>query len=109
MRWRVELLDMERADDGAGGFTRSDTAEATRWAEIRTATAREVSAAERLEQIITHVIKLRWERTVRPRQGMRVRWQDRMGTVRTAYVETVQDEDEKGRFWLLQVREGGAL
>lgn len=108
MRWRIELLGATRSDDGAGGFTRSDTVEAEVWAEIRPASPREVSAAARLEVRLTHIITIRTG-DVTPTQGMRVRWDDRRGTTRTAYVEAVADKEEAGRFWELQCREGGPL
>lgn len=109
MRWRVTLYNAERVDDGAGGFARSDGVEATRSASIRPATPREVSAAAKLEQRLTHVVTIRWESTLIVRQGQRIRWQDRGARIREAYVEAVQDQGEDGRFWVLNVREGGPL
>jgi SPP1 family predicted phage head-tail adaptor len=109
MRWRLTLYNAVRTDDGAGGFTRTDGDEATVSASIRPASPREISAAAKLEQRLTHVIKIRWTDDMQVRQGMRVRWTDRRQATRDGYVEAVQDDEEAGRFFTLYVREGGPL
>lgn len=108
---RLSIYSLTRSDDGAGGFTSTETLAATVWADIRSATPSEVYAAGRLEQRLSHVALIR----ARPRaapvaaQGMRVTWTDALLRSRAAYVEAVSDADEDGRTLRLDLREGGPL
>jgi SPP1 family predicted phage head-tail adaptor len=108
LRHQLELISPGRVDDGAGGFERADTVQGVVFAAIRPASMREIDAAGRLEMQITHVITIRFRADLLPLQGWRVRWMDRAGRQREAYVEAARDPDELGRWIEMQAREGGA-
>lgn len=107
LRHRVEFIGIGRQDDGAGGFERIDNVELTAFASIRPASSGEQYRAQRLEQHVTHVIIIRWRSDFRPFHGQRVRWSDRAGVVREAYILAAHEQDERGRFMVIQAREGG--
>lgn len=107
LRNRVEFLGIGRQEDGAGGFERVDSIETTVFAAIRPASAGEQYRALRLEQHVTHIITMRWRPDFRPSHGQRVRWSDRAGAVREAYVLAAHEQDERGRWMIIQAREGG--
>lgn len=111
LRHRVELVGIGRIDDGAGGYTRSDTVAATVWADIKPVSWSQQMRAERLEQRITHVITIRWRADLASGFGpeARVRFQDKGGRVRELSVQTVVDPKEQRRWLELQCLEGGPL
>jgi head-tail adaptor len=108
-RFTMEFLDFVRSDDGEGGFDASAAMQLAASAAVRPASAREIDAAGRLQQQISHVSHVRWRPDFEPRQGQAVRWTDRRGAVRVAYVVSARDPDERGRFVEMQLREGGPV
>jgi SPP1 family predicted phage head-tail adaptor len=108
---RLELIGVQRVDDGAGGWTRADTVDATVWAAIRPAKWHELREAERNEQRVSHIVTIRWRADLvgQAAQGARCRWKDRGGRLRELYIEAGVDPDEGGRWLALRCREGGPL
>lgn len=107
----VELIGVQRVDDGAGGWTRSDNVEASVWARVRPASANEQRNALRQELRISHIIVIRWNADLTPHflKGSRARWTDRAGRLREVRVEAAYDPQERGRWIEMQAIEGGAL
>lgn len=109
LRFQMEFLDFVRTEDGEGGFDTAAAVQLTVSAAIQPASAREIEAAGRLQQVLTHLAHIRWRPDFEPRQGQAVRWRDRRGAVRVAYVNAARDPDEAGRWMEIQLREGGPV
>lgn len=107
MRFQLEFITVNTTSDGAGGQDGDPVVQLTQAASIRPATASEIDRAGRLQQQLTHIAEIRWRPDFEPKQGQVVRWRDRRGAVRVAYVNTAHDPDERGRFMVLALREGG--
>lgn len=109
LKHRVELINIGWADDGAGGQTRTDTVEATVWGNLSPASASLQFRAERLEQRVSHTIRLRWREDFARGFGphARARVTDAGGRTREFSVRTVLDPDERRRWLELQCLEGG--
>jgi SPP1 family predicted phage head-tail adaptor len=60
LRHRVTLEAPVDAPDGAGGFARSFTPIANLWARIAPSGAREDFVEQRAEQVMSHVVTIRW-------------------------------------------------
>lgn len=109
---RVELIGINRVPDGAGGFTRADGVEATVWGHLAQASPTQQQRAERLEQRISHTIRIYW-RPDFANGGFgpeaRARIVDAGGAVRELSVRTVHDPDNRRRFLELGCLEGGPL
>ncbi|MBI1188310.1 MAG: hypothetical protein GC206_13430 [Alphaproteobacteria bacterium] len=103
---RLDLYGIDRADDGAGGFTRSDAALGEVWARVRPASANERHQSEKLGQVISHVVIVRWRADLLAVRGMRGKFVGRDGRVRELTFETAHDPDEAGRFLVITAREG---
>lgn len=100
-RSRVSIYAVARgAPDRIGGFTRADTVAATVWAEIMPASGREMQESTRLEQRITHKIRMRQRTDVA--QGQKLTF-----GARTFYVEWVKIDERFGMWMTVGVREGG--
>ena len=107
---RVELIGIQRTDDGAGGWVRSDTVEALVWGQLRTASWSQQQRAERLEMRVSHTIRIRW----RPDLAggafgpeARCRIIDGGGLAREFSIRTVIDPDDRRQFLELGCMEGG--
>lgn len=112
MKKRVTLLAPARSDDGAGGFARAAAELGTFFANVRPASWSEQRNLQRNEQRVSHVVTMRRviaDPSLLPAPGGRVRWTDHAGRERNAYIHTVVDPDEDGRFIELGVEEGGPL
>lgn len=107
LRNRMEFLDFVATDDGEGGFDQTSSVVITVFAQIRPASAREIDAAGRLQQRLSHIAEIRWRPDFEPKRGQAVRWTDRRGATRSAYVNSARDPDERGRFMEIALREGG--
>lgn len=103
---RLTLIGVDRVSDGAGGYVRADGEEAEVWAQIRPASANERQQAEKLGQVISHVVTVRHRSDLLPVRGMRGKWIDHAGRAREITFETAHDPDERGRFLVLTGREG---
>lgn len=111
LRHRIELINVSRADDGAGGSTRADVVEMTVDGAVNPASWSQQQRAEQLQQRISHTITTRWRPDLAAGFGpeARARFTDLAGRVRELAVKTVVDPDERG-FWLeLGCMEGGPL
>lgn len=109
LRFRLDFFTVARTPDGEGGFETNPAGLITLAGAVRAASAREIDAAGRLRQEITHVAHVRWTPTFAPTQGQVVRWIDRGGAARVAYVTAARDPDESGRFYEIGLREGGPV
>lgn len=106
---RVELINEVRMDDGAGGFTRQDTVEATVWANVKLAGASRQQSADRTEHRASHVVTIRWQPKLATGFKVgRVRYVER-GVVRELKVSTIVDPDGGANWLQLQCDEGGPL
>lgn len=108
---RVELIDIGRTDDGAGGWTRGDTVTTSVWGALRAASWSQQQRGERLEQRISHVIRVRWRPDLARGFGpdARARILDGGGAVRELSIKTVVDPDDRRQFLELGCLEGGPL
>lgn len=106
---RIELIDIGRVADGAGGFTRSDSVAVVVWGSFRPSSWNQQQRAERLEQRITHTIRIYWRPDLAGGFGpdARARVLDGGGTVRELSIKTVVDPDDRRRFLELGCVEGG--
>ncbi len=60
LRHPIEIQQLTQTTDGVGGFTESFTTIHTPWASIRSATSVEIFNASQLQNVITHVIRIRF-------------------------------------------------
>lgn len=60
LRHPIEIQELTQTPDGVGGFTESPSTIHTPWASIRSATAVEIFNASQLQNVITHVIAIRF-------------------------------------------------
>lgn len=115
LRNRVELINCVRTETAAGGQARTDSVEAMRWAHVAPASPQQQKAAERLEQRISWVVTIRWDRDLARAFGpeARVRFEDHAGITRSLSVKTKADPHEgttQQGFWLeLGCAEGGPV
>lgn len=98
LRQRVTLEAPIDAPDGAGGFSQSYVPVAQLWARIAPSGAREDFIEERQEQMVSHVVTIRWREGVT--SGMRFVHRGRKLTIRAVF-----DPDEGRRFLRCQCEE----
>lgn len=108
---RIELIACQRADDGAGGYTRADISDMEVWGNIKPASWSQQQHAERLEQRVTHTITIRWRADLAYSFGpeARARVIDAGGRVREFAVKTAIDPNDKRNWLQLGCIEGGPL
>lgn len=108
---RIDLINVGRTPDGAGGSTRTDSVEATVWGQLRVASWNEQQRADRREQRVSHVIRIYWRPDFAQGFGpeARARIVDAGGAVRELAIKTVIDPDNRRRFLELACEEGGPL
>jgi SPP1 family predicted phage head-tail adaptor len=92
LRHRLALEQLERVDDGGGGFTESWAAVATLWCDLRPVAGSETVEAGRLAGTVSHEISLRYRLGVVP--AMRFR-----DGARVFHIVSVINVDERNR-WL---------
>jgi len=111
LRHEVELINIGRVDDGAGGYIRADNTVLRVDAAVAPASWSQQQRAMRLEQRISHVITIRWDPDILTGLGpeARARFTDDAGRVRDLAVITIVDPDERGRWLELGALEGGPL
>lgn len=98
MRSRLSLEAPVDMTDDTGGVARSYIAQAVVWGAIMPAAASDRFVAERMEQTITHAIRLRF------RAGLTGAMRLRLGT-RIFLIHGVEDVDESRRFVLCHCEE----
>jgi SPP1 family predicted phage head-tail adaptor len=89
---RLALEQLERVDDGGGGFTENWAAVATLWCDLRPLTGSETVEADRLAGTVSHEISLRYRLGILP--AMRFR-----DGARVFHIVSVINVDERNR-WL---------
>lgn len=102
MRFTVEVFAPARVKDGAGGFKRSDNRLGQTQASIRPASASEQFRAQRMEMLVSHVIKMRKLFNVPHNAIIR-----EVGGDVEYRVTSATDDDMRGRFWTLMAVVGG--
>lgn len=102
MRHLVQIKNVVRTEDEGGGFARADTNGDQVWVDIQPITASEVYRYQRLHQETTHAL------IARKHSGFETGVTVTYGA-RSFYVLTVVDEDQRGEFVVVLVREGGPL
>lgn len=102
MRHPIELFEPARTEDGQGGFTRGDAKVLDAWAEIVVLKVAEVVQYDKLEQVRTHKANIRYDE--RFKQGMFITYDGRF-----FYIEGVEIKEERDRFMVLSLREGGPV
>lgn len=98
LRQRVTLEAPIDAPDGAGGFSQDYAPVAQLWARLAPMGARQDFVAERQEQMISHVVTIRWRAGVT--SGMRFVHRGRKLAIRAVF-----DPDERRHFLLCQCEE----
>lgn len=98
MRHRITIESKSRSGDGYGGASVTWSTHATVWGEIKPASAAEQAFADRLENKITHKIKIRELSTVTA--AMRIKYDGR-----TFKIKGVRSKEERGRWTEIMVEE----
>lgn len=98
MRSRLTLETPVDVTDDNGGVTRSYAAYATLWGTITPARANDRFVAERMEQSITHMIRLRFRPDITGAMRLRL-------GVRVFIIHGVEDVAERHRFTLCSCEE----
>jgi len=111
LRHQIELINVTRVDDGAGGSMRADVVEAVVDGAINPASWSQMQRAEQLQQRVSHTITIRWRPDLAAGFGpeARARFTDAAGRLRELSVKTVVDPDERARWLELGCLEGGPL
>lgn len=109
LRHRIELVNVVRVENAAGGYDRADTVEAVVWGHVAQASWSRQQQSERLEQRVTHTITIRWRREFAAGFGKeaRARFTDQAGQTRELAIHTVIDPDERANWLELNCLEGG--
>jgi SPP1 family predicted phage head-tail adaptor len=95
---RVIIEEVTEATDGAGGYTTSWATNVTVWAEIKPISGCEMIEADKIAEIITHVITIRYVSGITPK--MRVNFGGRIFEI-----QSVVNYLEKKEILELLVRE----
>lgn len=101
LRHQVTIQRQVRTEDGAGGGEISWSDVGTVWAEIKPARASEKFFAQKLEQNVTHTVKLRDRFELESDQ--RLKFGDRV-----FHIRGVLNPDERNRWTILNCEEGTA-
>jgi len=105
LRHRVTIEAENASPDGAGGLTdpwANPTQVATVWAEITPLSGSEQLRAMRLEERVSHRIRMRYRTDVTPQHRMRL-------GIRQFNVRSVLNEGERSRWLIILVDEGVAV
>ena len=98
MRSRLTLEAPVDVADDTGGVSRTYIAQASLWGEIMPASGTDRFVGERMEESITHAIRLRFQ------PGMTAAMRLRLGA-RVFFIHGVEDVGERHRFVLCQCEE----
>lgn len=93
LRRRATLEAQTDLPDGAGGFTRQWAALADHWVAITASSGEECYEGSRQASRVTHRIRLRCTRALRPRANQRFTIGSRIFDIRAVF-----DTDGRGRF-----------